>query len=157
MPERTEDWQIEPAQVVDLPELLDLERRCYPCPWSEAQFRAELANPHARIDLCRVGGRLAGFHCWWYLLGEMHVLNLASAPEWRRRGVAEGLLQAAFARSRGLGLQRAFLEVRAGNSGALALYRKFGFRITGRRRGYYPDGEDALLLEWSATTSNEAR
>jgi ribosomal-protein-alanine N-acetyltransferase len=156
MPERPAEWDIRPAQVSDLPALLILERRCYPNPWSEAQFRAELANPHARIDLCRVTGHLAGYHCWWYLFGELHVLNLATAAEWRRRGVAAALLQAALADTRGQGLERAFLEVRAVNAGAIALYHRFGFRITGRRRRYYPDGEDALLLEWTAPSAEEA-
>lgn len=131
----------------DLPQLLELERSCYGQPWGEVQFRAELAASHAHLDLCFVAGTLAGYHCWWLLQGELEVLNLATAPDFRRRGIAAGLLEAALATAQNAGLERALLEVRAGNTGAIALYRRFGFREYGRRPRYYHDGEDALLME----------
>jgi [ribosomal protein S18]-alanine N-acetyltransferase len=135
-----------PATAADLAAILAVERSCYAQPWSEAQFRGEFANPHGRIDLLTLDGELAGFHCWWLLCGELHVLNLATAPRFRRRGVAARLLAAALDEAAGRGLERALLEVRAGNAAAIALYRRFGFRESGRRARYYPDGEDALLM-----------
>ncbi len=138
---------IRPATAADLPAILEVERRCYRQPWSETQFRDELASPHGRLDLLFLAGELAGYHCWWLLCGELHVLNLATAPRFRRRGVAVRLLAAALERAVAEGLERALLEVRAGNDAAIALYRRFGFRQSGRRARYYPDGEDALLME----------
>jgi ribosomal-protein-alanine N-acetyltransferase len=148
--------QIRPATSDDLPSILTVERRCYARPWSGNQFRSELEAAHARLDICLCDGQLAGYHCWWLLCGELHVLNLATAPDHRRRGVAAGLLAAAFDQARKAGLERALLEVRAGNAGAIALYRRFGFRVTGRRSRYYPDGEDALLMEWEGQRARDA-
>ena len=138
---------IRPATAADLAAILAVERSCYAQPWSEAQFRGEFANPHGRIDLLTPSmASWPDYHCWWLLCGELHVLNLATAPRFRRRGVAARLLAAALDEAAGRGLERALLEVRAGNAAAIALYRRFGFRESGRRTRYYPDGEDALLM-----------
>ena len=147
---------IRSASSDDLSSILVVERRCYDRPWSRDQFRAELEASHARLDICLCGGQLAGYHCWWLLCGELHVLNLATVPDHRRRGVAAALLAAAFDQAQKSGLERALLEVRAGNAGAIALYRRFGFRVTGCRAHYYPDGEDALLMEWEIQGARDA-
>ena len=138
---------IRPATAADLPAILAVERSCYHHPWSERQFRDELGTPHAHLDLLTVSGEVAGYHCWWLLGGELQVLNLATAPRYRRRGVAALLLEHALEQAAGEGLERALLEVRAGNDAAIRLYRRYGFKLYGRRAGYYADGEDALLLE----------
>ncbi len=75
-----------------------------------------------------------------------HVVDLAVAPAVRRRGVGGRLLSALTAELRSRGARAITLEVRAGNLGALSLYRGAGFVVEGRRPRYYPDGEDALLL-----------
>ena len=147
MAENPTRFEIRPATVADLPAILAVERSCYDQPWSDRQFRDELVNIYGHIDLLLADGELAGYHCWWLLCGELHVLNLATAPAFRRRGVAAKLLQTALAAAARQGLERALLEVRAGNEPAISLYRRFGFRESGRRRRYYADGEDALLME----------
>jgi len=77
---------------------------------------------------------------------EGHVLDLAVAPEHRRTGIASALLEALDAALRGRGAVALTLEVREGNLGAQSLYRRYGFTAEGRRPGYYPDGEDAVLM-----------
>ena len=77
---------------------------------------------------------------------EGHVLDLAVAPQHRRGGVGGALLAALDAALRGRGAVALTLEVREGNLGAQALYRRLGFTAEGGRPGYYPDGEDALLM-----------
>jgi [ribosomal protein S18]-alanine N-acetyltransferase len=74
------------------------------------------------------------------------VLTVAVAPAARRQGVATGLLHAARAEIRARRGRAVFLEVAPGNSAARALYQRFGFVEVGRRRGYYADGSDALVL-----------
>jgi ribosomal-protein-alanine N-acetyltransferase len=82
------------------------------------------------------------------VLDELHVLDLAVHPGWRRRGLARFLLGLALRQAAKAGAQVALLEVRAGNAPALALYAGLGFRPVGRRPGYYREPvEDALLLE----------
>jgi len=138
--------EIRPMTAADLPRVYALECAAQPSPWSLEHFAAELDNPCARIDLCWRDGELAGYLCTWLIAGELQIQNLATAPAFRRQGVAARLLQHLLERSRAVGLDAAWLEVRAGNVAAIALYERFGFRIVGRRSRYYADGEDALVM-----------
>ncbi len=133
-------------QEADLPAVLVVERACHSHPWSEQQLRDELGNPLAGVDLYWAGEELAGFLCRWLIADELHIQNVATAPTWRRCGVAAALLGQALVEARRQGCRRALLEVRVGNAGAIALYRRFGFRDLARRTRYYPDGEDALVM-----------
>jgi ribosomal-protein-alanine N-acetyltransferase len=130
----------------DLEAVLDLETLCHQNPWSRGMFLDELANDVSFIDLLWVREMLAGFHCYWSFGGEMHILNLVTAPGFRRQGLARLLLADAIGRQRHRGLERVFLEVRTGNGPAIALYRSHGFDLIGLRKRYYPDGEDALVM-----------
>ena len=137
---------IRPMTVADLDRIHALECAAQPSPWSREHFAAELDNPCARIDLCWRNGELAGYLCTWLIAGELQIQNLATAPSFRRQGVAARLLQRALERSRAAGLEAAWLEVRAGNAAAIALYERFGFHAVSRRPHYYADGEDALVM-----------
>lgn len=141
-----EDVVIRPLQDLDLPELLRIEAACYSRPWSAAQFRQELRNPAAHVEGCFFHESLCGYHCYWLIAGEMQILNLAVAPEYRGRRVAVRLLDHAISTGCVQGLQSAWLEVRRGNQAAITLYRRQGFRVQGERSGYYHDGEDALVM-----------
>ncbi len=141
------DRNIRPMSAADLEPVLAVERQSHPHPWSRQLFIEELGNTLSRIDLLWVGRQLAGFHCYWHLSGELHILNLATAPAFRRQGVARSLLRHALRAATRSGLERAFLEVRSHNDAAIALYRSLGFIPIGTRRGYYADGEDALVME----------
>jgi ribosomal-protein-alanine N-acetyltransferase len=78
---------------------------------------------------------------------ELHILNIATAVEERRRGVARALMQETAARGRKAGAVLATLEVRRSNGGAIALYRSLGYRHVGIRPNYYADeGEDAIVM-----------
>ncbi len=91
--------------------------------------------------------RIVGFVLTRCVSDELEVLKLATAPEFRRRGVASALLTAAFLPASARGLRRAFLEVRASNASAISFYQAAGFRLAGRRRNYYSAPlEDALLM-----------
>jgi ribosomal-protein-alanine N-acetyltransferase len=83
----------------------------------------------------------------WLIVDELHIATIATSPNHRREGVGSGLLTAALKEATSAGARLAFLEVRAGNEGAQAMYRKFGFNVTGARAAYYRDnGEDAILM-----------
>jgi len=139
---------IRPMTMIDLERVVAVERLCHDHPWSAELFQRELANPISTIDLFWFGERLAGFLCSWMVAGELEILNVATDPVFRRRGVAAALMRHVFARARSEGLESAFLEVRVGNTGAIDLYHKFGFAVVARRPHYYADGEDALLMHW---------
>jgi ribosomal-protein-alanine N-acetyltransferase len=109
---------------------------------------AELAHPGSIVLVAGGGdGRaLSGYACFRLAAGEAELLRVAVAPEERGRGLARQLIAAGFERLRGAGVTSCFLEVRTANSSALAVYRALGFEPRGRRRAYYPDGSDALVL-----------
>ena len=138
-----------PMAVSDLEQVLDIERASFPTPWTRAAFCYEIEqNKVARCTAMRARGGVVGYLCFWEIGHEIHITNLAVHPEWRRRGVARRLLAAALAEGAARGVTLAFLEVRPGNTRALALYESLGFQVIGRRNGYYFDtGEDALVME----------
>lgn len=137
---------IRPLRRDDLPAVHGLECAAQPDPWTLEQLAAELDTPCASVDLAWLGGELAGFICSWLIAGELQIQNVATAPACRRRGTAAALLAAVLDRARAAGMESAWLEVRAGNEAAIALYRRFGFQPVDRRPRYYPDGEDALVM-----------
>ena len=139
--------------AADLGEALELESLAYARPWTEAHFRGEFAHPFTLALGFRTGRQFFGppptlaAHCFFWLLGpEIHLLNLAVRPEYRRRGLARRLLRAMLALGRRARVESVFLEVRPSNVEAQGLYRSSGFAVTGRRPGYYEDGEDAQLM-----------
>ena len=138
-----------PMTLDDLDEVLAIERASFQTAWSRGAFRYELTqNRVARSIVARVGGRLTGYLCLWEIGQEIHITNLAVHPGWRRRGIARALLQGVIEEARRSGVDLVFLEVRPTNVEAVSLYESFGFRVIGRRKGYYFDtGEDALVME----------
>jgi len=140
---------IERMLPADLPDVLVIERASFSMPWSRGAFLYEIEqNQVARCWVGREDGRIVGYICLWEVADELHVTNVAVHPDVRRRGIARALLQSVFARARAAGIRMVMLEVRPSNTEALTLYESFGFRVVGRRRGYYYDtGEDALVME----------
>ena len=135
----------------DLPAVLDIERRAYPLPWSETQLRQSLAGEHLVWGL-HLDGRLAAYLIAMRVLDELHILNLAVDPKLQRRGLARRLFNAVRDDAESCGARHVFLEVRASNTPAQALYAGLGFCESGRRRNYYPTAtgrEDALLMGMS--------
>lgn len=137
---------LRPMKPGDMDAVLAIEVRCHSHPWTAEHFAGELANPHSRLVVMRCEGQPAAFICYWLLGGELSILNVAVDPAFRRRGLASALMRHALAEGALAGTERALLEVRRGNPGAIALYRRFGFTTVGERRRYYADGEDALVM-----------
>ena len=140
---------IERMRPADLADVLVIERASFSMPWSRGAFLYEIEqNQAARCWVGREDGRIVGYICLWEVADELHVTNVAVHPEARRRGIARGLLESVFARARAAGSRLVVLEVRPSNAEAVGLYESFGFRVVGRRRGYYYDtGEDAFVME----------
>lgn len=140
-----------PMRAADLPWVAAREQELHLTPWSEGNFSDSLE---------------AGYSCWLahedgavqqpvayavllVVLDEAHLLNITVAGAQQRRGVGGALLDFLFALARQAGAGQMFLEVRPSNEPARALYRRAGFQLIGRRKGYYPGpdgGEDALVM-----------
>lgn len=138
-----------------LPDLLRIEALSFPAPWGEAELREEADHPMGLLSLLAlpplddpaVPPRVLAFCCARRLYDELHILQIATDPAERRRGHAERLLRHALDEGAARGCEQALLEVRGGNRAALRLYQdRLGFTVIGRRRGYYSDGEDAVVL-----------
>jgi [ribosomal protein S18]-alanine N-acetyltransferase len=141
-----------PAQLDDLPELLAIELASFIQPWSRASFLSELRKAPPSLYLIRreLLACVLGYICFWPVADEIQVLNLAVHPDCRRQGIGRKLMTFLFLRAEEKGISKVLLEVRPSNLAAMALYRSLGFKILYQRPGYYePDGEDALVMEWS--------
>ena len=129
----------------DLPSVLAIERRAFQTPWSLAMFVLELSKPSGICLAVTTERGLVGYLVCSRYADVWHLMNVAVAPEHRRRGIATELMEHLFAEA-GPGA-RFTLEVRKSNRPAIAMYERFGFRPAGHRRRYYHDnGEDALIM-----------
>jgi ribosomal-protein-alanine acetyltransferase len=145
----TVTWR--PLSAADLAYVAALEAQIHAAPWTPGNFRDVLAAGYS----ARVGereGRIVAYGVLMLAPGEAQLLNLSVVPDARREGLGRTLLMQFLEDARRLGAEQVFLEVRAGNDSAIALYERAGFASVGRRTAYYPmaaDGaprEDALVM-----------
>ena len=127
--------------------LAAIERASFSDPWTEGMFLEALANPAIRLFTLCEEGALAAYALYTVIPPEAELLNLAVAPDFRRRGLATALLNLADAHFRDSGISDIFLEVRKSNTAASLLYRSRGFQPIGIRRAYYRfPTEDAIVM-----------
>ena len=140
-------YRIRPAAPSDAGALVAIERQCFSDPWSEASFHDALTAAWTFVLVAEMARGVVGYLIARELAGSGEVLNLAVAPDARRRGIAGALLQAGIARLRQRQVEEILLEVRESNRSAQALYLGNGFRPVGQRSAYYRNPrEDALVL-----------
>jgi ribosomal-protein-alanine N-acetyltransferase len=140
---------LRPFTREDVPVVAGIERAVFGDPWPASFFHGELAQPLVYATIAEREGEIAGYQVSWLGAGIGHLGNLAVVPGRRRRGIARRLVDDLLAHAAQAGVPAVALEVRVSNFAAQALYRAFGFRLAGLRRGYYRDtGEDALVMEW---------
>mgnify|MGYP001059462410 CR=1 FL=1 len=153
-------FRVRPAGFADVKAIHHIETLSFPTRWTRWSFYSELLNPVSTTLVATpedAPTQVVGYLIYWLAAQEMHILNLAVHPRWRRRGVARLLLTTGLAHAREQGAHTAWLEVRPSNLPALALYESLGFVPVGRRPGYYEDtGEDALILELELGEPEEA-
>lgn len=138
-------------EPTDLDAVTAIERCSFPTPWTVGMFANEFENPRSYLLVSRErtdsAEPIKGYICFWHILDELHILNLAVNPSCRRQGVATELLLFTFDHGVKNDVNTIFLEVRDRNEKAQKLYRKLGFQLIGKRLSYYRDtGEDALVL-----------
>lgn len=126
---------------------LALDQRSLGGLWSPAQWRTELIEPERPGIGLWHGSCLVAMACGWLILEELHITLIAVDPLRRRQGLGFQALEALLTEGHRRGAERATLEVACSNAAAQALYTKAGFQQAGRRRGYYRNGDDALI-QW---------
>ncbi|MBI1391361.1 MAG: ribosomal-protein-alanine N-acetyltransferase [Alphaproteobacteria bacterium] len=114
--------------------------------WSESQMQAGLDAPGTAGFIATSRGSPVGFALWRTVIDDAELLTIGVNPAHRRQGVAAALLESVLAAAAAAQCRRLFLEVAVDNAGAIALYRDRAFREIDRRRRYYRDGRDALVM-----------
>jgi [ribosomal protein S18]-alanine N-acetyltransferase len=138
--------EIRRLTYADLPQIIAVERRAFPTPWSLAMFVLELSKPAGVCLAALRDGEMLGYLICSRYDTVWHIMNVAVDPGRRREGIGSALLTDLLRRIDGHGA-RFTLEVRESNFGAIELYKRFGFAPAGRRRRYYQDnGEDAVVM-----------
>ena len=159
--------RFEPMTHADLINVAEIEQSAYKYPWTQGNFSDSLNSGYEAQLL--IGGHgapdqpapLLGYFVAMKGVDEVHLLNITVAPTYQLQGWGRLMLDALALWSRGQGGQWLWLEVRASNAHAKALYLRYGFREVGLRKGYYPQGgshpiglparEDALVMSLSLT------
>ena len=127
--------------------IAELERLCFAEPWSEKSLELLLAENAAGFAAVGEAGELLGYAGLVTVLDEGQITNVATHPDHRRRGVASSLMAALIEYCRGRDIRYISLEVRASNSGAIALYEGVGFKAVGVRKNFYRyPAEDAVIM-----------
>ncbi|MCX7895709.1 MAG: ribosomal protein S18-alanine N-acetyltransferase [Thermoanaerobaculum sp.] len=131
----------------DLAAVAQLEALVFPDPWPEGLFATEVGQPNRfqRVVLAPSGALAAYLFAAWQV-DDLHILKVATHPQYQGRGLATALLQAALEEAENKGGRSLTLEVRVSNRRAIELYRRLGYLIAGRRSRYYQDGEDAYVM-----------
>jgi [ribosomal protein S18]-alanine N-acetyltransferase len=133
-----------------------IERESYPTPWSRSMFDAELRKPSSlALGAFTEDGVLVGYAFVSRYVDAWHVMNVAVADSFRRRGIASALLERLFAVTESDPRRGYTLEVRVSNTGAIGLYEQLGFEARGLRRGYYTDNREDALIMWRDPASSE--
>jgi len=158
-------YRVDLMQVIDLDQVIDIEREAFPTPWPASAYRYELTenalSTHLVLRRREAKGKQGALTRWfgrtmieivayggfWDIVGEAHISTIAVHPAWRGRGLGEmmlcALIDAAFLRH----ARELTLEVRVSNHVAQNLYKKYGFCQVGIRKGYYHDNnEDAFIM-----------
>ncbi len=147
---------IRKAMGTDVSDLSGLAERSMG-PHQTISFSEEMAHARTRLWVAEGPTGLVGYLLAWSVAGETEILEVAVDPSMRRQGIGKALLQRLVAEARGTGDCRLLLELRASNSGALALYKGMGFEECGQRRNYYKNPtEDAVLMTCNLGSSLES-
>lgn len=137
-------------RLEDIPRVLEIERQSFRTPWPRDAYTHELTeNRLAAYLVARADDDIVGFAGMWVILDEAHITTIAVDPAYRGQHVGERLLVGLIDSALSRGARWMTLEVRKSNDTAQALYKKYGFREIGVRKGYYSDNREDAIVMWS--------
>jgi len=144
---------VRPLTFADIDAVMEIERASFDDPWTVGMFGTELIAENRVWLAAEDDGQLVAYAGAWAVGEDAHVMNLAVRADHQRGGLGRRLLRELRERVLAMGALRLTLEVRASNEAALALYEAEGLAPVGRRPGYYPGGEDAVIMWGDAMPS----
>ena len=131
----------------EVPQVAAIEAEVFPCPWSEKGFSDTLYQDNVKFYLAMEGNAVLGYCGLYMAADEGEITNVAVKPEFRRRHIADKMLQSLVRESQKAGISHIYLEVRVSNDGAIRLYEKHGFTRVGIRKNFYEKPrEDAYVM-----------
>lgn len=137
-----------PLTADRIPEAVRIMQDCFPGGPGEASLAADFENPDHRWFMAVTEGVLAGIGGGYTAADQADIIDVAVLPAYRRRGIARALMRAVMTAAAADGAETVFLEVRASNVPAIALYESLGFAKCGLRKNYYASPrEDAVLMQ----------
>lgn len=142
------NYQFRPMTERDLDAIMEIEPHIYSHPWTRGNFADSLKSAHSAWVLVQ-DGNIIGYALMMMVLDEAHLLNLSISQSYQKQGLGRLLLEHMIHIAQDLKAANMFLEVRASNISAIALYENVGFNEMAVRRGYYPahhGREDAILM-----------
>ncbi|MCX8015655.1 MAG: ribosomal protein S18-alanine N-acetyltransferase [candidate division WOR-3 bacterium] len=141
--------KIVPMQVKDLNQVMKIENESFAFPWKRSFFEYDLRRPNGYVFVAKQDDIVLGYLDAWQIDDEMHLANIAVAPNYRQQGIASKMLLKLIEIAKKKNIKSIYLEVRVSNKIARKLYEKFGFVNVYTRKNYYPDGEDAIIYKKS--------
>ena len=141
------EYRIVNAELRHIEQLEQIEQACFSMPWTREQLESQLPDSCHVFIAAESGKAVLGYVGMMYIIDEGYISNVAVAPEYRRQGIADALIDELMGRAAALNLAFVTLEARQSNSPAIALYKKHGFVPVGVRKNYYElPKEDAVLM-----------
>lgn len=135
------------AKESDLKKILEIEKRSFKDPWSFRIFKHLLNNPFCWFKVLEKDENIIGYIVAIDEGFAFHLINIAVEEKERRKGFGKFMIKKFIEEAKNRGIEYLYLEVRQSNLNAINLYKKFGFKIFDIKEKYYPDGEDAFLME----------
>jgi ribosomal-protein-alanine N-acetyltransferase len=141
----------------DIPEVYQIEKNTFACPWSLRSFYDEIASPERALYhvVEAEDGKIVAFGGMWLILDEGHITNIAVDSDYRRMGIGRLLVKKMLIGAKEQKLEQVTLEVRESNFAAQKLYQQFGFEVLGRRKAYYSDNSEDALIMWADVYKGE--
>ena len=133
----------------DIDEIIEIEKECFPRPWSRDAFLTEIRENNLAVYLvAELDGRVVGYGGMWLVLNEGHITNIAVKKDYRGFGVGDNILQSLIYYCASKNVHNMTLEVRKSNIIAQNLYKKYKFVEFGLRPRYYSDNNEDALIMW---------
>ena len=141
-------FKIENLSPKHIEQVVAIEKECFSDPWTRGMFENELNNGRAHYTVLLDGEAVIGYTGFWKIEDEAHIMNIAVDTQYRRKHLADSLMEDMIMRAKALSIKHMTLEVRSSNSGAISLYKKYGFKETGIRKNYYEKGNEDAVIMW---------
>lgn len=140
---------IRPMTIDDVDEVYRVEEDCFVDPWSKDSIRKELKNNLARYLVAQLDNKIVGYVGVWFVVDEGHITNVAVHSDYRGKKIGDRLVKEMVELCKENNLVAMTLEVRASNTVAQNLYRKYGFKMGGIRKEYYSDNKEDAIIMWN--------